>query len=101
MKIILLSFCFSWSFAYQNGTARNGTLTSERIEGSGDASEDTDHIDTKNVAVVPEGKVIVNMAPPEVDWVNDLQTGFSNIFANEKNVCISTFLCTLLLAFLI
>ena len=108
MKIIVLSLCFSWSLGYQNGTTRNGTLTSEKIddkteviEGSGDTSEDTDHTDTKNVAVVPEGKVMVNMAPPEVDWVNDLHTGFSNIFANEKHVGISIFLCTLLLAFLI
>ena len=107
MKIIVLSLCFSWSLAYQNGTTRNGTLTSEKIddkteviEGSGDISEETDHTDSKNVAIGPVGKVMINMGPPEVDWVNDLQTGFSNIFANEKHVGSSILLCTFLLAFL-
>ena len=108
MKIILLSLCFSWSFAYQNGTARNGTLTSDKnvnetviIEASGDAVEYNNHPDSKNVSNVPEGRVMVNMAPPDEDWVNDLQTGFLNIFSNEKKVVISLFLCMILLASLI
>ena len=108
MKIILLILCFSWSLAYQNGTARNGTLTSDKnfneteiIEASGDAVEDNNHPDGKNVSNVPEGRVMVNMAPPDEDWVNDLQTGFLNIFSNEKKVVMSLFLCMILLAFLI
>ena len=108
MKIILLSSCFSWSVAYKNGTTRNETSASESIhdktemiEASGDALEDTDYTDSKNVTFGPVGKVMINMPPTEEDWINDLQTGFLNIFANEKKVATSIFLCTLLLAFLI
>ena len=92
--------------AYQNGTARNGTLTTDKnfneteiIEASGDAVEDNNH--PENVSNVPEGRVMVNMAPPTEDWVNDLQIGFLNIFSNEKKVVMSLFLCMILLAFLI
>ena len=111
MKLIILSLFCIWSVAQKNRitATRPDELSFEEIqpnndtiEASGDAKQDIEKTDSNSeVTLGPHGRVMVKMPPPEEDWVNDLQTGFLNIFGNAKIIGLNTFLCTLFLVFLI
>ena len=114
MKLMILSLFLCLSKADYNRQVNNEILqyfnfsfkenddNMDGIEASGEAPLDNENADNKNTlgknTLGQNGRVMVQMLPPDEDWVNDLETWFQNIFSNEQKMGMSAILLMLFIA---
>ena len=114
MKLIILSLflCLSKAdynrqvnneiFQYFNFSFKENDDNMDEIEASGEAPLDNENAHNKNTlgknTLGQNGRVMVQMLPPDEDWVNDLETWFQNIFSNEQKMGMSAILLMLFIA---
>ena len=110
MKLLILNLFLCLSKADYDSTANNEIFqyfnfsfkenddNMDEIEASGEAPLVIEDTDNSENTLGQNGRVMVQMLPPEEDWVNDLETWFQNIFSNEQKMSMGAIFLMLFIA---